>query len=249
MDGSRWCRVALGVALVAGCASAQAPRPAPPAEAAPLRSARTADEAALAAAGDRLGFLQDHFVAVAGGAFLGGSMLLEDAARLVAAAPPPLEHAFLFRAGEEGDRSWSLPALYAGAGVGGNGLLRALGLSLEYDPASGDVVLRSGLRAARFRSEDRSCRATFLVAPASGRAPARAISLVLSSGFAETAFLAGDDVAALAPETCEIPGQATMVESMTGRRLDGRRALVRVEVPDAGVAALVDVMYVPAPAR
>jgi hypothetical protein len=226
--------------LAAGCASAAAaPREDP---AAP---ARAADDAALAAAAADLGPLEDHYVAVAGGRFLGGAMLLEDAASLLAGEG---SHAYLFVQGSQGERRVPIPALY-GPRIAGNGLMEALGLKSSYDPTSFSVVVTSGDRSRAFPMGGGAATAWFTVAPASGLAPPVEVEFVLSPGFAGTAVVATEDADAAGLRLSEVPGTAVITELLTGRTVPCRRALARITLegfdgePDTKVSAVVEVLF------
>lgn len=237
-------RIALLLALLAGgCSIARANSGEDPAG-----PAREADDAALAAAKDDLVPLEDHFVAVAGGRFLGGAMLREDAASLLAGAPGAGAHAYFFLNGTQGERRVSLPALY-GPRVAGNGLLAALGLKAAFDPATGESTFSSGDRVRTFRSEGGAATARFTVEPASGLGAPADLEFVVATGFSGTALLAREDAAAAGLALSEIPGIAALAELMSGRTVPCRRALGRVTLsgfdgdPDARVSALVEVLF------
>jgi len=229
------CRLAAipAALLLSACAAA-----APGGRSDPAASARAADDAALAAASAELAPLEDHFVAVAGGRFLGGAMLLEDAARLLEEAGPAPAHAYLFLAGSEGDRRVPIPALY-GERVAGAALLDALGLTAEVAPGEGTLTLRRGGDAASFALAEGRAAATFLVEPASGRGTPWRLPLAVSPEFGGTALLSREDAGALSLALSEIPGEASLVEALTGRAIPCRRALCRVsfEFPGDGARA------------
>ncbi|HEU4394307.1 MAG TPA: hypothetical protein VFS92_02005 [Planctomycetota bacterium] len=237
----------LAAILAAACASTTTGRRAasPPDPAAPERAA---DDAALAAAAAELAPLEEHFAAVAGGRFLGGAMLLEDAARLVQEAGPGIRHAYLFRVGSQGDRRVPIPALY-GDRVAGAALLDALGLRAELDAAAGRLAIRRGSDTAEFGLRDGVAAASFVVAAASGRGTPWTLPLAVSPGFAGTAIVSREDAASLGLALSEIPGEATLVEGLTGRPVPHRRALCRVSFPfgeDAAApapSALVEVLF------
>ncbi len=229
--------------LAAGCSSSRAaPRED---RAAPSRAA---DDAALAESKADLPALEDHFVAVAGGRLLGGTMLREDAANLLAGAPGADAHAYLFLRGTEGERRAALPALY-GPRVAGNALLAALGLKAAFDPGTGILTLTSGDRVREFTSESGSAVAWFTVEPASGLGAPVDVEFVVASGFAGTALLSAEDADAAGLVLSEIPGIALVTETMTGRVVPCRRALARVTLagfdgePDVRASAIVEVLF------
>ena len=237
-------RSALLLALLAsGCASAGAP--ARESRAAP---ARAADDAALEAAKGEFPNLEDHWVAVAGGAFLGGTLLREDAAALLAGAPGSSDHGYLFRLGTQGDRTITMPALY-GPRVAGNGLLAALGLKAAFDPAKGVLTLGAGEHRRDFASADGSAVAWFTVEPASGLGAPVEVEFVVSTGFAGTALVSAADADAAGLVLSEIPGLASLMELVTGRVVPCRRALCRVTLegfdhePEARASAVVEVLF------
>ena len=216
-------RPLLLVLALAGCAGVRVPER--ESRAAP---ARAADDRALEDSAADLATFEDHFVAVAGGRFLGGAQLREDAANLLAGAPGADAHAYLFA---------------------GNGLLAALGLKSAFDPATGELTLTSGDRRRAFTSADGSAVAWFTVEPASGLGVPVDVEFVVASGFAGTALVAGVDADAAGLVLSEIPGVAQVTELMTGRVVSCRRALARVTLvgfdgePDARVSALVEVLF------
>jgi hypothetical protein len=231
--------------LLAACASVPS---APPAEdqAGP---ARAADDAALAAAAAAdLAPLEDHFVAIAGGEFLGGSMLREDATRLFDGRAGAALHAYFFIQGSQGDRRVSLPALY-GPRVAGSALLQALGLQAAFDPGEGLLTLSRGGTSRSYRTGGGPAAAAFIVEAASGLGEPLRVDLVVASGFAGTALVSAADAEAAGLHRSEIPGAATVAELMTGRTGAYRRALARVSLadpegrPDSSVAALVEVLF------
>ena len=245
MRGSR--AAVLAAILAAACASAPSGRRAasPPDPAAPERAA---DDAALVAAAAELAPLEDHFAAAAGGRFLGGAVLLEDAVRLVQEAGPGIRHAYLFRVGSQGDRRVPIPALY-GDRVAGAALLDALGLRAEFDAAAGRISIRRVEAVAAFSLREGVAAAPFVVAAASGRGTPWTLPLAVSPGFAGTAIVSREDAASLGLALSEIPGEATLVEGLTGRPVPHRRALCRVSFPfpdDAAApapSALVEVLF------
>jgi hypothetical protein len=235
------------VLALAACASVS--RPAAPAAAPdPAASARAADDAALADAAAELAPLQEHFAAVAGGRFLGATMLVEDAARLLEGAGPAPGHAYLFLAGTEGNLRVPIPALF-GDRVAGRGLLDALGLTASLDPDAGTLTLRRGADAAAFVLKDGIAAANFVVAPASGRGKPWQLPLAVAPEFSATALVSRADAAALGLVLSEIPGEASLVEALTGRSIPCRRALCRVTFPFPGegagppATALLEVLF------
>jgi len=210
--------------------------------------ARVADDAAMDASMADLVPLEDHFVAVAGGQFLGGAMLREDTVSLLAGAPGADAHAYLFLNGTQGERRVALPALY-GPRVAGNGLLAALGLKSTYDPGTGELTLASGDRVRAFATGGGAATAWFTIEPASGLGAPVDVEFVVAPGFAGTALVSADDADAAGLVLSEIPGVAVVTELMTGRVVNCRRALVRVTLagfdgePDARVTALVEVLF------
>jgi hypothetical protein len=236
-------RPLLLVLALAGCAGVRVPER--ESRAAP---ARAADDQALADSAADLATFEDHFIAVAGGRFLGGAMLREDAANLLAGVPGADAHAYLFLQGSQGERRVAMPALY-GPRVAGNGLLAALGLKAAFDPTTGELTLTSGDRRRAFTSADGSAVAWFTVEPASGLGAPVDVEFVVASGFAGTALVAGVDADAAGLVLSEIPGVAQVTELMTGRVVPCRRALARVTLvgfdgePDARVSALVEVLF------
>ena len=124
-------RFIAAVLLLSACASAppspsSGPRSAPDPH--PARTAaRAADDAALEEARSSLAPLEGHFLAVAGGKVLGGTLLPDDTAGLLRAAAPAPDHAYFFVLGTAGDRKESPPAIYEPR-LAGEGLLAALGL-------------------------------------------------------------------------------------------------------------------------
>lgn len=229
--------------MAAGCSSMRAP----PREdlAGP---ARAADDGALAAAKADLLPLEDHFVAVAGGQFLGGTMLREDAASLLTGTPGADAHAYLFLNGTQGERQVALPALY-GPRVAGNGLLAALGLRSTFDPATGELTLVSWDRVRAFTAEGGAAVAWFTIEPASGLGAPVDVEFVVAPGFAGTALVSADDADAAGLVLSEIPGIAQVTELMTGRVVPCRRALARVTLvgfdgePEVRVSAIVEVLF------
>jgi hypothetical protein len=219
--------------LVVGAAlsACTAPPEAPTGEGA-TASARAADDAALEAAAADLPPLEDHFVAVAGGGLLGGSMLREDAARLLEGREGASDHAYFFVQGSQGERRVALPALY-GPRVAGNGLLEALGLRASFDPAQGILTLSRGEASRTYRTGSGPAAAAFTVEAASGLGEPLRVDLVVASGFAGTALVSAADADAAGLHRSEIPGTATVAELMTGRTQPFRRALARVSLADA----------------
>ena len=212
----------------------------------PAAADRAADDAALEAAAADLAPLEDHFVTLAGGGFLGAALLLEDAARFLEGRPEA--HAYLFVRGTEGDRRVPTPALY-GPRVAGAGLLGALGLEAVHDPAEGTLTLRRGEAARTFRTGGGAAAATFLLEPASGLGRALEIDLVVAPGFGGTVLVSPEDAAALGLALSEIPGTAVVSEVLSGRTVPCRRALCRVslegldEEPGLRASALVEVLF------
>lgn len=243
MDAGRLPRLAAAGLLLAACAAA-----APGTRVDPAAGARAADDAALSSASADLAPLEDHFVAVAGGRFLGGAMLLEDANSLLDGAGPAPAHAYLFVAGTEGDRRVPIPALF-GDRVAGSALLDALGLRAERAPGEGTLTLRRGEDAAAFALAGGVAAATFLIEPASGRGTRWRLPLAVSPEFGGTALLSREDAAAMGLALSEIPGEASLVEALTGRAIPCRRALCRVSFEftgdDAGPRAttVVGILY------
>jgi len=229
--------------LLAGCAATP---PAP--EENYVAEWRAVDDAALEAAAADLAPFEDHFVAFAGGTFLGGAMLLEDAAALVAAGGAESSHAYLFVLGSQGDRRVPLPARY-GPRVAGNGLLAALGLAMTFDPEAGTLTLTKDGQTRTFRTGSGAAAATFTVEPASGLGSPVELEFVVSSAFSGTAIVAAEDAAAAGLARSEIPGTVQLAESMTGRTTPCRRALARVTLagfddrPDVRVSAIVEVLF------
>jgi hypothetical protein len=214
----------------------------------PARDARPADDAALEAAAAELAPFEDHFVAFSGGRFLGGAMLLEDAAALIAANGAEPSHAYLFVLGSEGDRRVPLPARY-GPRVAGNGLLQALGLAFTFDPEAGTLTLSKDGEVRTFQTGSGAAAATFTVEPASGLGTPVPLEFVVSSAFAGTAIVAREDAVAAGLARSEIPGTVQLAESLTGRTTPCRRALARVTLagfddrPDVRVSAIVEVLF------
>jgi hypothetical protein len=229
--------------LLASCAAAPAAAPGDSAAA-----ARILDDAALESAAADLAPLEDHFVAVAGGELLGGTMLREDAARLLEGRAGSDAHAYFFVQGSQGDRRVPLPAIY-GPRVAGNGLLQALGLKSTFDPAEGVLTLSRGGSVRTFRTAGGPAAATFTVEPASGLGAAVAVDLVVASGFSGTALVSREDAAGAGLARSEIPGAAVLAEVLTGRTVPCRRALARVTLegfdgdPEARVSAVVEVLF------
>ncbi len=246
---SRPAPIAFAVLLAACAAAPESPR-SPAEERSPeaVAAARARDDVALAAAAADLAPLEDHFVAVAGGRFLGGAQLLEDATRLLSAGARGAPHAYFFVAGQQGDRSLTLPALY-GPRVAGGGLFSALGLKMLFDPGKGVVEVEQGRNRRTFPFRENRATAFFTVEAASGLGFRRSIEFVASTGFAGTAVLSREDGEALGLERSEIPGEASLTESLTGRSIPCRRALARVALePDRGdaippSAVLVEVLF------
>jgi hypothetical protein len=247
MDGrSRAAAAALLAAALASCASVAGGARAP-ARPDPADPDRRADEAALSAAAAELAPFEDHFVAVAGGRFLGGAMLREDAAGLLDEAGPGLRHAFFFLGGTEGERRVPTPALF-GERFAGSALLDALGLRASLDAGARALELRRGAEVAAFALTDGVAAAAFLVEPASGLGARWRLPLVVATGFPGTALVSRDDADGLGLALSEIPGEASLVEALTGRPVPCRRALCRVsfefpgsEAPPA--TALVEVLF------
>ncbi len=229
--------------LLASCAAAPAGAPVDPAAA-----ARAQDDAALASAAADLAPLEDHFVAVAGGDFLGGAMLREDAARLLDGRAGAGDHAYFFVQGSQGDRRVPLPAIY-GPRVAGNALLQELGLRSTFDPEGGVLTLSRGGSVRTFRTAGGPAAAVFTVEPASGLGPAVPLDFVVASGFAGTALVSREDAAVAGLARSEIPGTATLAEVLTGRTVPCRRALAKVTLdgfdgdPEARVSAVVEVVF------
>jgi len=242
-------RTAPGLAILlalggtAGCAGT-APGP----SSRPVAIARADDDHALTDAGERLGPLQGHFVAVARGRVLGGTMLPEDTARELHAVAGPLAHAYFFMAGEEGERRATIPGIY-GPRVAGNGLLAALGLQAIADPGAGTLTLGRGSAVRTFPYRDGAAIAEFHVAPASGLGSGTAVAFVIASGFEGTALVTSEDAAVAGLVLSEVPGTATIAEILTGRTLTCRRALARVtlegvgDLPGGEAAAVVEVWF------
>jgi hypothetical protein len=226
------------VLIASSCASVPSATPPPPAA---VQTAREANDAALVAAAARMGFLEGHFVAVAGGALLGGTLLAEDTAALVSALRPIPEHAYFFRVGEEGDLDLKAPAHFADA-MAGNALLAALGAVLQWDPETATTTLSLGDRSVTYTADDGSCRIRLLVAPASRTAPPVFLTPVFASGFTGTLVLSPVDADALDTHTSEIPGEASLTAVLTGRRAPCRRVLLRVEIPDLGAATYIEAL-------
>ena len=229
--------------LVAACSSL--PAGPPPDPAAP---ARAADDAALEEAAPSLGPMEEHYVAFAGGKYLGGAMVLEDAARLLEGAAGAREHAYLFAAGEQGARQASLPALY-GSRVAGGGLLAALGVRAAIDPSAGTLALSSATGSRTFPFREGAAVAEFRVAPASGLGEPATLEFVVSTAFAGTALVSREDARGAGLHRSEVPGAATVAEALTGRPHPYRRALARVALegppgsPAPLASALVEVWF------
>ncbi len=223
-------RFIAAVLLLSACASAppspsSGPRSAPDPH--PARTAaRAADDAALEEARSSLAPLEGHFLAVAGGKVLGGTLLPDDTAGLLRAAAPAPDHAYFFVLGTAGDRKESPPAIYEPR-LAGEGLLAALGL-----PAADGAA--------------RSVRV--ILEPASGLGRGALLELVLARGWSGTAMVGEEDAGALGLARSEIPGTVEVVELLTGRTARCRRALVRAALAPGGEAAprppiLVEILY------
>jgi len=206
-----------------------------------VAEARGGDDFALSEGRDRVAMMEDHFVAVAGGRILGGTMLLEDTARLVSSLDPAPLHAYLFRAGEQGDREESMPILY-GKRVAGNGLLAALGVKATWDPGEKVLTLSRGDLSKAYAAQEGSAAASFLFRSASGAGPSRFLECVVASGYAGNALLDAENAALSGLGLSEIPGNVRLAEAYTGRVLECRRALARVEIPERGAGAIVEVI-------
>jgi hypothetical protein len=245
MRRSRTAAVAAAALLIAACSS-MAPRRGTAPRPDPAAPARAADDAALVAAAAELAPLEDHFAAVAGGRFLGGAMLLQDAAALVPSAGTT--HAYLFVVGTQGDRRIGIPARYAER-VAGAGLLDALGIRAEFDGAAGTLTVRRGDAAAAFTLTDGVAAAGFVVSPASGRGTPWTLPLVVSPDYPGGAIVSAEDAASLGLALSEIPGEVALVEALTGRVAPHRRALCRVSFPFPGddaarsPSAIVEVLF------
>ena len=91
--------------------------------------------------------------------------------------------------------------------------------------------------------------AGFLVAPASGRGTPWTLPLVVSPDYPGAAIVSGEDAASLGLALSEIPGEASLVEALTGRAVPHRRALCRVTFPFPGddaarsPSAIVEVLF------
>jgi hypothetical protein len=217
--------------LLPACATGDAaprPRPAAPPDPAPaLTAARAADDAALKDAGASLAPLDGHFVAVAGGRVLGGTLLPGDTADLLSTGAPDADHAYFFVLGTGGDRKETPPALYEPRPAG-KGMLAAMG----FPSAAG-----GGERSVRVTME-----------PASGLGNAAVLDLVVARGWSGTALVGAADAAALGLARSEIPGTVEVVELLTGKTHRYRRALVRAAPATGGEAAprppvLVEILY------
>jgi hypothetical protein len=235
---------ALAALLLAACAMTPRGEPLPPDPA----DARAADDAALEAAAAEIAALEDHWVLVAGGTFLGGAWSLPDAAALAEGLAGTPEHGYLFVPGTGGDRRVSLPALWAPR-VAGNGLLAALGLAARVDPVEGTLVLSRGERTRTFRTEGGAVAAAFLLEPVIGAGDPVPVALVVSTGFGGTAVVTAADAARAGLARSEIPGTALLAEAMTGRTVPCRRAHARVSLagwddePEARPSAIVEVLF------
>jgi hypothetical protein len=194
-------------------------------------AARAADDAALAEGAERLGFLQDHFVAVSGGEILGGAMLAEDVRPLLQGSEASAQHAYFFRVGEEGDGTWSAPALYADRMVG-DALWAALGVDAARDPSTGATTLSSAGTTIDLPTRDGSTVAVLGVRPHSGLGTRRVLSCVIIPEFDGAVVLSASDRSALALRSSEIPGRRLVGDVLTGRTLDCRRSLCLVELLD-----------------
>ena len=150
--------------------------------------------------------------------------------------------------GTQGDRRIPIPARYAER-VAGAGLLDALGLRAEIDGAAGTLTVGRGDAAAAFTLTGGVAAAGFLVAPASGRGTPWTLPLVVSPDYPGAVIVSGEDAASLGLALSEIPGEASLVEALTGRAVPHRRALCRVTFPFPGddaarsPSAIVEVLF------